>query len=157
MRNKDNAFLDVAKALRAAAEVLDSDDGKQALRDYITDFLEATQPHPFDDRSSIYNGHTIVDLRPFDGRIHLSWIQTLKPKSGAATETMKFLTELADKHGVAMSLSAVPKGKGETKIPKAKLVAFYKRFGFIGHPDEMIREPSTTVRIKLQGVKPRPH
>ncbi len=45
MRNKDNALLHVAKALRAAAEVLDSADGKQALKDYITDLLEATQPH----------------------------------------------------------------------------------------------------------------
>jgi hypothetical protein len=140
----DRVSLRVSLATRSAP---DADAKKQALSDYIDDFLEATQPHPFD-RSSIYKGHTIVELRPFDGRIHLSWIQTLKPKSGAATETMKFLTELADKHGVAMSLSAVPKGKGETKIPKAKLVAFYKRFGFTGHPDEMIREPSVRIRLK---------
>ena len=125
-----------------------------SLKSYMSDFLEATQPHPFD-RSSVYNGHTVVELRPFDGRIHLSWIQTLKPKSGAATETMKFLTELADKHGVAMSLSAVPKGSGETKIPKAKLVAFYKRFGFTGHPDDMVREPK--VKIRLRGSPKREH
>lgn len=148
MLTEASAIQQVVKALLSAvAELEGADAKKQALSDYIDDFLEATQPHPFD-RSSIYKGHTIVELRPFDGRIHLSWIQTLKPKSGAATETMKFLTEIADKHGVAMSLSAVPKGKGETKIPKAKLVAFYKRFGFTGHPDEMIREPSVRIRLK---------
>jgi hypothetical protein len=68
---------------------------------------------------------------------------------------MKFLTDLADKYGVAMSLSAVPKGKGETKIPKAKLVDFYKRFGFTGHPDDMVREPK--VRIRLRGFPKREH
>jgi hypothetical protein len=146
------AIQQVVKALLSAAAELDAK--KQALSNYIDAFLEATQPHPFD-RSSIYNGHTIVDLRPFDGKIHLSWIQTLKPKSGAATETMKFLTDLADKYGVAMSLSAVPKGKGETKIPKAKLVEFYKRFGFTGHPDDMVREPK--VRIRLRGFPKREH
>ena len=143
----NDAFWKRGNTSSAVAELEGADAKKQALSAYIDDFLEATQPHPFD-RSSIYKGHTVVELRPFDGRIHLSWIQTLKPKSGAATETMKFLTELADKHGVAMSLSAVPKGKGETKIPKAKLVAFYKRFGFTGHPDEMIREPSVRIRLK---------
>lgn len=141
-------------APRTAQVTLGTEENTQALKSYMSDFLEATQPHPFD-RSSIYNGHTVVELRPFEGKIHLSWIQTLKPKSGAATETMKFLTGLADRHGVAMSLSAVPKGRGETKIPKAKLVEFYKRFGFTGHPDDMVREPK--VRIRLRGSPKRAH
>lgn len=107
-------------APRTAQVTLSTEENTQALKSYMSDFWEATQPHPFD-KSSIYNGHTVVELRPFAGKIHVSWIQTLKPKSGAATETMKFLTGLADRHGLAMSLSAVPKGRGETKIPNPSL------------------------------------
>ena len=120
-------------------------DNTAALESYMQDFLAGTAPHPFD-HGSLWKNVVHIQVRPFDGGIHLSWIQSLYPKKGYASMAMKWLTDLADKHGVPMTLDAVPRGTGEWKIGKGKLVAFYKKFGFKGS-GLMTRKPQNQTTV----------
>jgi GNAT superfamily N-acetyltransferase len=75
-------------------------------------------------------GMVILELHTFDGMIRLSLIQ-VPPEyrgHGLASKAMNMLTAIADKHGVDMSLDAVPQGKGG--LTKAQLFKWYAKHGF---------------------------
>lgn len=83
-----------------------------------------------------------VDLKPFDGMIHLKWMQVLPgdERKGVSHDVLALITDLADKHKVQMSLIAKPTGK--PKIPKGKLKALYRKHGFVSiGTEEMRRDP----------------
>jgi hypothetical protein len=73
-----------------------------------------------------------VELTPKVNDVHLTEIITLEDmgKRGFGDYVMKSLTDLADKMDIPLTLFAVPLQHQGVKIPKAKLVAFYKRHGF---------------------------
>lgn len=124
--------------LAAAAASLDA---------YMDEFWRRTQPHPFMPESRLLHVGggvwLIVDLVPFDGCIYLKWLQIVSgsERQGGATRAMEQLTEMADRWDVCMMLEAKP--TGTPKIPKGKLKAFYRRFGFVGQRggDLMMRQP----------------
>lgn len=63
--------------------------------------------------------------------VALDWIKALKPGNGDGHRSMKFITDLADKHGVSVELHVGNEGQGGFKTsPKSMLHKFYKKHGF---------------------------
>ena len=136
------------------------------LKAFYKEFLESTSPHPFDSRTSIYDGSVTVELSPWPSNdsIHISHIQTLAPRTGAANRLMEFLTELADKHEVVLDL--VAKTTNEDLISTRQLITFYEKWGFTVDDDdfydldygvEMRRHPELTgpLRVSIRGSNRR--
>lgn len=114
--------------------------GKQELDQFMSDFWSKTFSHPFDDRSRIWGNEIIAEVKPFDGKIHISWIQALDPRKGQGGKFMSWICDLADKHQVAMSLA--PEPRGDHAMPKSKLISFYSKYGFKKSKYQlMYREP----------------
>ena len=118
----------------------------KALDAFMKAWWGRTHPNPIDPAERILGfkpqNWITMKLRPFDGRIHISWMQVFpgSDRKGVATKALKIMTDLADKHGVGMSLSAKP--TGEPKISMSKLKGLYSKFGFkTDYGDFMVREP----------------
>lgn len=106
---------------------------------FLDDLWDTSHPHPFDDRQRIV-GSATVHVSPHSDGIHIHDIRSLDQGSGAGTEALKHLTNLADKHGVPLDLHA--HGYANTKTTQLK--KWYKKHGFEsgkGSGDYMTREP----------------
>lgn len=77
-------------------------------------------------------GMVKVELEAKSNSVHLKEIITLEDmgKKGYGDYIMKQLTSMADKMNIRLTLFAVPLNHQGVKIPKSKLVKFYKRHGF---------------------------
>jgi hypothetical protein len=103
-------------------------DNTQAFMDEL-DTL--TSEHPFNPAMRIL-GNATVEARPFNKQIHISDIVSLAPKSGAATQAMKVLTGLADKHRVKLDLTAKAYHNDKRYVTDtAVLVKWYRKLGFV--------------------------
>jgi hypothetical protein len=105
---------------------------------FMKEFTESTGDHPFDNYSRIL-GRTTVELSPFGkDTIHLSDIRSLEPKSGAGTEAIKYLTELADAYNVKIQGDAKAYLNDKKYVTSSKKLAdWYKKNGFkIGRGNE---------------------
>jgi len=77
------------------------------------------------------------------------WFKTImspeKKGAGMASYVLKQITEMADKHGVILKLTAKPFGGQTGALNKSKLIAWYKRNGFEGRDkdfrDQLVRYP----------------
>lgn len=95
-------------------------------------------------------GVATLELKPFDNKIRLSFI-TVPEKyrgRGLASRALKTLTDIADKHGVPITLTVQPTrndGGSLSGFTKKKLFDWYKRHGFVSpyslQPSEMERAP----------------
>ena len=122
---------------------------------FIRDLFDASYPNPLGGSTHterILSGiEVLVDVVPEHNGVHIDRLRALTRKQGEGTKAMRFLTSLADKHGVKLSLYAKP--FGSEPMNRDTLVNFYRRFGF--YPDEaeeedegteMYRWPRETVR-----------
>jgi hypothetical protein len=110
--------------------------GKQApnpkLDDFMKDYWEHTTQHPWTEQVRIFQNKVALEVRKFGSKIHIGDISTLAPKSGAGTEALKFLTALADKHGVTLEGIAKAYHTDKSKITSTpRLVQWYQKHGFI--------------------------
>lgn len=100
-------------------------------------------------------GGAFVDLEPRERTkptVYISWLSAADKGSGAGTEALKYLTELADKYEVVLQLDVGvgPRRRGGTPIGRLK--KFYGRHGFVlrGYT-EMVRAPKLDYRKKESG------
>jgi hypothetical protein len=97
---------------------------------FMEEFYSITQANPFNDRERVL-GKARIELSPFAGEIHISDIVTMAPKTGAATEAMKTLIALANKHKVVLHLTAKAYTKDKQYVTKTEdLVRWYAKLGF---------------------------
>ena len=62
--------------------------------------------------------------------IELTWIIVQERKQGVGTAIMRELCEFADRHAVEIRLTPASKGDNAATTSRARLIRFYKRFGF---------------------------
>jgi hypothetical protein len=104
--------------------------GSPRVQAFINDFLENSDPHPFNSRARIFQG-TTIELSPDNYEVHLSDIQSLKPQSGAGTKAIKAILKLADKHNVNINAHAKAYAShGNFLKDTEKLVKWYVKMGF---------------------------
>ena len=62
--------------------------------------------------------------------IELTWIIVPDRKRGIGTAIMRELCEFADRHAAQIKLTPASKGDNAATTSRARLIRFYKRFGF---------------------------
>jgi len=112
---------------------------KAKLNAFMQDFESGTTDHPFDHTMRVWHDTIGLELSPFGRAIHISSIISFdKKNAGQASQALKWLCDLADKHQVKMELIAEPiKNAGSqngVSLTKSQLMSWYKRYGF--QPDE---------------------
>jgi len=139
--------------------------GSSSTQSFMEDFWAGTHPHPFSNRERLYyfrdNGQDIivsVELRPFQGQIHLSAIATLPPDlrgRGVASQVLAKLCALADKHGVIIGGTAKPFGS-PPGLNKTALLGWYRRAGFTADRYGSITRLPREARTRGNPAKPVP-
>lgn len=83
---------------------------------------------------------------PKGDAIHISEFVSTMQRMGHGTTAMQRLVELADRHGILLTLHAIP--YGYNPIPTGKLIRFYQEHGFqvrkggMDDEDLMVRRPA---------------
>lgn len=120
---------------------------KERIDAMLAEFKSKTEQHPFSRGIRIYDNIGLEIENYWDQEVHLKSIMSFEEKgAGQASKALKFLTDLADKHKVPLTLEVEPlknagaKGKNLTK---SQLSAWYKRNGFVGGAHDMFRMPKT--------------
>jgi hypothetical protein len=115
-----------------------------AVEAFLRAFFDASYPSPFSPNErterALSGIDAVVEVTPQYAGIHIDRLRALTRKQGEGTKAMRFLTSLADKHGVKLSLYAKP--FGSEPMNRDTLVNFYRRFGF--YPDEAEEEDEGT-------------
>jgi GNAT superfamily N-acetyltransferase len=104
---------------------------------FLRDLYEASYPNALSsDPSSriLANAKARVEVTPMHGGVHIDELEAGSRGQGAGTEAMRFLTELADKHGVSLFLQAHP--FGDERMSLEALERFYRRHGFRSDDEE---------------------
>lgn len=118
-----------------------------ALEAFMGEYWKNTSSHPFDRSLRIWNDSIGFDVSKFDGAISLGSVMSfIEKNAGEASKALKWLCELADKHGVEIDLYVKPiKGAGAKAgkdLNKAQLKAWYTKNGFVSkRGDDMTRMP----------------
>ncbi len=104
-------------------------DLSDAPRLFMEEFHQQTIAHPFMPKSHrVWRGVVVFDIYVFGDSICLAFIQSLKKGVGFGHDGLKFLCNLADKHGV--SVRGDVQRVGKFGLTTAQLKAWYKRNGF---------------------------
>lgn len=87
--------------------------------------------------------------------VHISDILVAEDKGGKGfgDYVMKIITKEADKDNIDLHLAAVPTAHQGKKIPKSKLVKFYKKHGFVSIGGDEMERVQKRKPIKLSGRK----
>ena len=105
---------------------------RPAVEAFIRDVFDASHPLPFQNayrtQRVLANIEAVVEVLPEHGGIKIETLRALSRRKGEGTKAMRFLTDLADKHGVSLYLYAKP--FGDEAMDLDDLVRFYRRFGF---------------------------
>ena len=120
---------------------------KEAFRD-MTSKMGSIEP-PMYVLNYGKNGFVSLELKPTSDGIRLSYITVPEQYrgKGLASHALKYLTDIADKYGVNLTLGVSPQGKGLTT---KQLTKWYNRHGFTGVPQmvgEMMRKPISNSKI----------
>lgn len=124
----------------------------------MAEYKSMTFPNPMDRTMRVWSwvdrdtreAYPLVmtDITPFDGFISLRAIVSPERQgTGQASVVLRIITEMADKHEVAITLGAKPFGNVPNALSKSKLMAWYKRYGWVNRPEyakgsgAMIRAP----------------
>lgn len=119
---------------------------------FMEEFHAATEHNGIDDRlGRVHANEALIAAEPMPEfwhahpTVHVGWLQALQEGHGAGTRAMQFVTQLADKHGVRLELSAGSNRGGFNTAPKKFLRSFYAKHGFAASPrqgaDVMHRMP----------------
>ena len=108
-------------------------------------FAAMTHEHPFTHGMRYFaDGPVLVKMSPSRDEADEVDLDDIQSKAaGAGAKAMQAICDLADQHNVTISLYA----EGYAHVPTAKLVEYYKRFGFqerneyMGEGQDMIRYP----------------
>jgi len=155
-RPPDPSFVAFAHLHRYAREESPGQVDKATLNAFMSDYYGMTHPNPIDPRMRVWSyakadtGEPLplilTEMEPFWGYILFkAIISPEKQGTGQASYILKKITDLADKHGVAMTLTAKPFGTVPNALSKSKLMGWYKRHGWEARsgriPGDMIRFP----------------
>lgn len=119
----------------------ESKSNAQNLTDMMKDIRRMGYINPIDDRDILIDNAVVLSAHIFDGKIYFDILTMSDSRGkGKASQVLKDLTQLADKHQVTLALQPQPFG-AEKGLNTVQLISWYKRYGFkkSGFGDEMIR------------------
>ena len=98
------------------------------VSNFMQDFHAMTDHHPFAGHLSVLDNYACFEIKPFDGKILFCYITTIERGKGHGTKALRWLTDLADKHGV--NLVGQIQRMGDHGLTTVELRRWYKRHGF---------------------------
>lgn len=105
-----------------------SNPAKEKVMAAIEEWNSLTHEHPLNRSARLTDGAS-VEVSYFDGALHLSDVMAIGvPRKGGGTQAVKLLCDLADKHGVKITLTAKAYTDGHMSTDQLK--SWYERFGF---------------------------
>lgn len=115
---------------------------------FLDEVWANTTAHPFTRGQRVVGDYGVVEVRrDVDNRdttVHISDILSLTKGKGDGNRLLHWLCELADRHGVTLTLFAKAYMTGDFAKgrPKSKdLAAWYGRNGFVKKQGQMVRPP----------------
>jgi len=96
---------------------------------FVAELNSLTTEHPFNHKARVY-GRAIVEVRPFERKIHIVDVYTNTPSQGHGSKAMRLLCKLADKHKVDMTLFAWAYKDDQNLMNTDELKDWYTTFGF---------------------------
>ena len=155
---------DELKAGLAAKKPIKLGGGKStpATDGFMKDYNAGTTPNPLDDKSRVRMNESLntsddfgnIEISQAGDGIALNHIQASRPGKGTGSNSLKYITDLADKHQVPITLTAME--SGSKSLPQAELVKWYERNGFeTMFGDRMRRMPKAKKAIKPTGKPTR--
>lgn len=107
---------------------LGSNPAKDKCMAALEEWNEITHEHPMA-RGARLTDAASVELSYFDGALHLSDVMAIgAPRQGGGTRAVQMICDLADKHGVKVTLTA--KAYTDERMSTGQLKQWYERFGF---------------------------
>jgi hypothetical protein len=85
-----------------------------------------------------------VQIIPDLDRVAIHRLWTRKPGGGNGTFILRALCELADRHGIELTLKPLPIGRKPYPLKRDQLQAWYQRHGFVGTRRKMLRPPAAS-------------
>jgi len=126
----------------------------KTFKEFLLEFVSDDDVYDFADKVKDELGLHKFDLWKMPGRntigLRLIMVGKDKMSSGVGSKAMQMLTDYADKNKLKIILSPSGKDDGFGTTSKARLIQFYKRFGFIENKgkgrdysimDSMYRDP----------------
>lgn len=104
------------------------EDVQLAVDEFMEELFEETWGNPLNPDERIIGAESSISIRSSGGEIWLDSIRAFDTSQGAGNKALKFVLELADKHGVTLNLFAEP--FGERGLSRRDLVKWYERNGF---------------------------
>ena len=128
------------------------------------EFLKEAENHPDLHFSTEHEGElenakgTTIRLKNVSNpdRVRISDLSSTTKGRGGATDMLKTVTALADKHGMPLELTASPYGDESTRLNHEQLKTMYEKHGFVSEKgkDEalgyMVREPKAPETVGTQ-------
>lgn len=109
---------------------------------FMKEFEEKYPENPQEPTERLVNGVRVEMARePFDvGAVHLASIMAPEPGKGAGAQALREITDMADRHGVRVTL--VPHPLQGSLMNAEQLRGWYGKHGFTGEPEDLQMERS---------------
>lgn len=135
----DGTFVDVDRADKRAPRIklrnLTKKEIQTAHEEFMEEFFEATMHNPLSPDERIWEYKAKITMRPSGDVMWLDWLNAIDIGTGAGSEALDFIVEMADRHGVTLKLIAQSMNElfpSRTHgLPQDILEQFYMSRGFV--------------------------
>lgn len=101
---------------------------KEALVNFLQDYAGGTAQHPTSAHLRVWEKKAAFEVSVFNGAVRLGYIGTIALGKGHGTKALRWLTDLANKHGVEVEGSIHRVGR--EGLSERGLRLWYSRHGF---------------------------
>ena len=119
-----------------------------SLQSFMIDFELNTTTHPISNFLRIWNNNVAFEVKVWGDEIRLSSIKSFSKNNGNGTAALKWITALAEKHGVCISGDISPIKEKEA-LNKYQLKSWYSKNGFLVKGDKIFYN----YNLKLKNTK----
>ena len=121
-----------------------SADVEESFREFFDEWMEVSEDNPLSRDERVFEYGSAVTLRPSvaEGVVWLDSIRSFEKGTGQGSQALKFLTEMADRHGVTLRLYARPYETEAPGLEQETLIRWYEQNGFTKEFSEQMGEHS---------------
>jgi len=143
-------------------------DIQRSMDDFFAEWEEETTQNPLNPESRVVEGGAAVELMQYSNAILIRSLYSFEIGEGAGNAALKFIIELADRHGVTLELTATPfETEAIDTMDQRALIEWYMRNGFARKPRgrrvlteterplfmDLVREPRNATAVKNEFMR----
>lgn len=134
--------------------LIPSADLELAFEEFFDEWMEVTEDNPLSPDERVFEYGSAITLRPSvtEGVVWLDSIRSFEKGTGAGSQALKYLTEMADRHGITLRLYARPFETEAPGLEQESLIMWYEQNGFAKEFSEQMGEHSYRMtRLPMNG------